>query len=252
MTLRSVFPIQQLLSAAACGLFLLAGAANGQDVIIKQDGTQQLGKIMGSSAAGIQIQIGTGSMITIPMAQAKEARMGAVPPEFALAQKAAEQKQYDAELTQLKALEKYKGLPAEWAQQAAGMIGDVYLDKGDIPKAEAAYAEYQKLYPGGVQADLGLAKLAVAKKDFATAKAKVEPIIAKANEEKNPSRVNGFAYSQAFLLMGQIKESENAPEEALADYLKAVTIFYYDRNAATLAQEKADALRKANPNVFIP
>ena len=252
MTLRLPFPSQQLLFAAACSLFLLSDPAQAQDFILKQDGTQQQGKVMGSSPSGVQVQIGTGSMITIPMAQIKEARIAVTPPEFAQAQKAMEQKQYDQALGLLKKLDQFKGLPAEWAQQAAAMIGDAYIEKGEVPKAEAAIAEYQKMYPGGAQADLGQAKIAAAKKDFATAKTKLEPLIAKANDEKNPSRANGFAYSQAFLLMGQVKESEGALQEALDDYLKAVAIFYYDRNAATLAQEKADALRKANPTVFIP
>jgi hypothetical protein len=34
--------------------------------------------------------------------------------------------------------------------------------------------------------------------------------------------------------------------------LKTVTLFYYDRAAVTQAQQKADALRQANPAVFIP
>jgi hypothetical protein len=31
-----------------------------------------------------------------------------------------------------------------------------------------------------------------------------------------------------------------------------VTLFYYDRAAVAQAQQKADALRQANPSVFIP
>jgi hypothetical protein len=52
--------------------------------------------------------------------------------------------------------------------------------------------------------------------------------------------------------MGQVKESEGDLAAALEDYLKTVTLFYYDRTAVASAQEKADALRKANPKVFIP
>lgn len=177
------------------------------------------------------------------------------PAEFANAQKAFEAKNYDATLTLLKVLDKYKGLPAEWAQQAAALWGDVYIEKNDLAKAEAAYKEFQRIYPGGqggVQSELGLARLAVAKKDMATAKAKLEPLVAKATEDKSVNRAAGLAYSQAFYLMGQIKEQEGDLAGALENYLKTVTIFYYDRSAVALAQEKADALRKANPTIFIP
>ena len=108
---------------------MLAGAAKGQDVLILTDGKQLPGKIMGASPAGVQIQIAVGggaSTLTQPMAMIKEARMAVVPPEFAQAQKALEAKNYDAALAALKALEKFKGLPADWAQQAAAMVGDVY------------------------------------------------------------------------------------------------------------------------------
>jgi hypothetical protein len=92
----------------------------------------------------------------------------------------------------------------------------------------------------------------VAKKDFATAKGKLEPVLAKAAEDKSVNARSGFGYSQAYLLMGQVQEGEGDLKGALESYLKTVTLFYYDRAAAAQAQQKADALRKTNPNVFIP
>ncbi|HEV7406566.1 MAG TPA: tetratricopeptide repeat protein [Chthoniobacteraceae bacterium] len=255
MTLRFSFPRQQLLFVATCILSVLAGAAKGQDVLIKTDGSQQLGKILGATPAGVQIQITVGggaSTLTQPMATIKEARMAVIPPEFAQAQKALEARNYDAALAALKVVEKFKGLPADWAQQATALVGDVYIEKGDVPKAEAAFAEFQKLYPTSAQAELGLAKLAVAKKDFAAAKAKLEPVLAKAAEDKNVNQRSGFAYGQAYMLMGQVKESAGDLQGALECYLKTVALFYYDRAAVAQAQQKADALRQAHPAVFIP
>ena len=255
MTLRFSSKFQQLLFVASCILCVLAGAAKGQDVLILTDGKQLPGKIIGATPAGVQIQIAVGggaSTLTQPMAMIKEARMGVVPPEFAQAQKALEAKNYDAALAALKVVEKFKGLPADWAQQATAMIGDVYIEKGDIPKAEAAFADFQKLYPTSAQAELGLAKLAIAKKDFATAKSKLDPVVGKAAEDKSVNQRSGFAYSQAHLLMGEVKESEGDLKGALECYLKTVTLFYYDRAAVAQAQQKADALRQANPSVFIP
>lgn len=252
MNLRSPLKGQQLLFLSVLSL-ALAGGARGQDLVIMQD-RQQPGKVLGVSAAGLQIQIGQGS-ISLPLASIKEVRLGTLPPEFAAAQKALMAKNFPEAQTALKALEKYRGLPAEWAQQATGMVGDLYIEMGQIDKAEAAYKDFQRLYPaaaGGPQAEVGLARLAVAKKDFDGAKQKLEPLAAKAIVEKNVPANLAYAYSQVFYLLGQIKEAGGDLPAALEDYLRTVTLFYGDRAAVALAQEKADSLRKAHPELFIP
>lgn len=254
MTLRLPFRLQQLLFALA-GSAGLIGGAQAQDYILLQDGTQRTGRVMGASAAGVQIQIAEGQSITLPASAIKEMRLEKTPPEFAEAQKAFEEKKYDEALKALKSLEKYKGLPTDWAQQAAGMLGDLYVEKGDMGKAEAAYKDFQKFYPGAqgsAQSEIGLARLAVAKKDFAGAKGKLEGIAGQAAQDKNVTRVSGYAYSQGFYLLGQVKESEGDFAAALKNYLKTTTLFYFDRTAVVLAQEKADAIRKAHPEIFIP
>ena len=55
---------------------------------------------------------------------------------------------------------------------------------------------------------MGLSRLAVAKKDFETAKQKITPITEQAIKEKTPAPANAMAYSQAFLVSGQVKEAE--------------------------------------------
>lgn len=233
----------------------LLSSAQGQDVIILQDGRTLPGKVVGVSASGVQIQLDAKNSFALPLAQLKEVRMATVPPEFAAAQKALVAKDYNGALTNLKALEKYKGLPTDWAQQAAGMLGDVYVEMGQVDQAEAAYKEALRLYPGaqgGPQADLGQARLAVVKKDFETAKQHLEPIATKALAEKNVPPGLGSTYSQAFYLLGQAMEATGDLPGALEDYLRTVTLFYQDRAAVAQAQEKADALRKAHPEVFVP
>src|SRR4051794_458419 len=82
MTLRFPFYSPQLLSVATCILCMLAGAAQGQDALLLNDGKQMAGKIMGATPAGVQIQIAVGGGVTTltqPMATVKEARMAAVP-----------------------------------------------------------------------------------------------------------------------------------------------------------------------------
>jgi hypothetical protein len=134
------------------------------------------------------------------------------------------------------------------------MLGELYIALNDIPKAEEAYNDFKRLYPAGgsLQSEVGLSRLAIAKKDFDGAKQKITPITEAALKEKAIAPANAVAYSQAFLVSGQVKEAAGDFSGALEDYLRTVTVFYHDRVAATTAQERADALRAAHPGVTVP
>ena len=82
------------------------------------------------------------------------------------------------------------------------------------------------------------------KKDFATAKQKITPIIDEALKVKDVPLTQRYAYSRAFYVSGQVKESEGNLAGSLEDYLRTLTIFYHDPAAVAAAQERADALRK--------
>ncbi|MEA3208168.1 MAG: MalT-like region [Chthoniobacter sp.] len=208
-------------------------------------GVQQ-GTVLGASAAGVKIQIGA-QTLTLPPAMFESFQM-APPPEYALGYQAFTARDFSKALGLMKSVtDKYKGLPTEWAQYATGMLGDIYVETGDFTAAEAAYNEFKRLYqaPGTTSAtsEVGLARIAVAKKDLSGAKARLDPITAEALKEKSPPATKALAYSKAFLVSGQIKEAEGNLPGALEDYLRTVTLFYHDRAAVAVAQEKADALR---------
>ena len=97
-----------------------------------------------------------------------------------------------------------------------------------------------------MQSKVGLARIAVAKKEFGPAKETLGPIIEEALKAKNVPRENAFAYSQAFYTMGLINESEGKFQEALENYLRTVTIFYHDPTARAAARKHADDLRAQN------
>jgi tetratricopeptide (TPR) repeat protein len=252
MKLRFRFAAQQLLflgiSAAVAGF---CGEALG-DVVTTIDNRRQEVKVVGVNGTNLQVQIGAGTL-GIPLASIKEVQMPP-PPELAQAQQAFAGKQYRRALTLASGVvEKFRGIPADWAQLATAMIGDIYVAMNDLPKAEAAYKEFQRLYPGAgsLQADVGIARIAVSKKDFATAKQKLEPIATEALKEQNIPRGKALAYSQTFFILGEVKEAEGNPVGALEDYLRTVTIFHHDPASVAAAQERADALRK-DRNVVVP
>jgi outer membrane protein assembly factor BamD (BamD/ComL family) len=253
MKLRVPLPTHQLLFALGIALSLVCHS-RAQDIIIGQDGSQRAVKILGVSPSGsLEFQVGQGRL-GISMATVKEVRMNP-PAEYTQALAAYQAKDFAKALSLIKGVvAQFKGIPVPWAQQATAMLGELYIATNDIPKAEAAYADFKKLYPGGgsMQSEVGLSRLAVAKQDYETAKQKLAPIIDAALKEKVIPPANAVAYSQAFLVSGQVKEAAGDFPGALEDYLRTVTWFYHDRNAASSAQEHADALRSAHPSVTVP
>ncbi len=232
-----------------------AAPAAGTDVVVTKDNQQRQVKVIGVSPSGANLEFLVGAgRLGLPLASIKEVRMPA-PTELSQAVAAYQAKDYAKALTLMKGVvDKFKGMPSPWAQQATSMIGELYIQANDLPKAEAAYNDFKKLYPegGSLQSEVGLSRLAAAKKDYATAKQKLEPITDAALKEKIITPGNALAYSQAFLVSGQVKEAEGNLSGALEDYLRTVTLFYHDRTAVASAQERADALRAAHKEAVVP
>ena len=241
------------LSFVVFWLFCLTSGVFAQDRLTYKDGRTQDTKILGVSGANVQIQVGTGS-VGVPLASIASVAMSA-PADIAAANAACRAGDYAKALPLAKAVaEKYKGLPTDWARQAMSLVGDLSVDLGNLKEAEAVYKDYQRIYPGSgtLQTDVGMARIAVARKSYEEAKAKLEPIAAVALKEKTPNPAFAPAYSQTFYLLGQIAEAQAQPEVALENYLRTVTLFYADRSAAAAAQEKANALRKKDPTLAVP
>lgn len=221
------------------------GIAFGQSKVVLKDGRTQMLKILSVSGGNMQVQAGS-STTAVPVNQIASVDMAA-PPEVEAARQALSAKDYVKALSNAKGVaEKFRGLPVDWARQVSALLGDVYLAMGDPGKAEAAYQEFQKAYPEDSTgaADLGLAQLAISRKDYDAASTKIEPILAKTGTTLLPPEGSAMALSRAFLLSGQIKEAKGDKQGALEDYLKTVTIYSADRVAVASAREKADALQK--------
>jgi tetratricopeptide (TPR) repeat protein len=245
---RSKIPFTIIVAAG----FVAAAHLYAQEKIIKTDGTAQDVKIVNVTGSNVQIQVGNG-VIGIPIATISQIIM-APPAEFGQAMTAYEGKDYAKAAGLAKTVvDKYKGLPIDWARQATAMLGDIYVEQNDLQKAEAAYLDFLKAYPGkgSLQTDVGLARIAFSKKDYSAAKQKLIPIKEQALKLKNVPSDVGAAYSKAFYLLGQIEESEGNFSDALQDYLRTVTLFYQDHIAVNAAQQKADVLRKDH-NIAVP
>ena len=220
------------------------GMLTAQDVIVQKDGQRREGEILGVADGKLKIRVGPAET-GIAMDQVASVTKAA-PKEYEDAIKAWQEGNANRTLSLLKPLVMaFRGLPTEWAERAAALLGDVYLSLGQLPAAESAFAEFTTSYPNATSlSDIGLARLAVSRKDFAAAKAKLLPIVSEADKVVAAPAGKSAAYGQAFYLMGMVHESEGAYPDALRDYLTTVTLFHDDRAVVAKAQERADVLVK--------
>jgi len=236
-----------MIFAIAVAFFALAVDASAQHSLkLKGNPTPLSGTVLSADGRNVQFQTQAGK-VGYPLQNVETVTMPA-PAEVAQSQQAL-QAGDNAKALQLSLAvsEKYKGLPADWAKLAASSTANLLITNGDLEKAEAAYKEIETLYPGagGLQSKVGLARIAVAKKDYTAAKDVLVPISEEALKEKNVGRDN-YAYSQAFYALGQVYEAEGKPQDALENYLRTVTLFFQDPSARAEAQKRADDLRAQN------
>lgn len=222
-----------------------------QDVVVQKDTQRREGEILGVADGKLKIRIGPAET-SLPMDQVASVVKGP-PKAFEDALKAWQDRNASKALGLLKPLvETFRGLPTEWAERASALLGDVYLSADQVDAAEAAFAEFTKAYPNAKSlSDIGLARLAVSRKDFAGAKSKLEPIVAEAESIVAAEPGQRATFGQAFYLMGIIRENEGSYPEALRDYLSAVTLFPDDKAVVAKAQERADFLIKEK-QVIVP
>lgn len=234
------------------GLLLVSGSqmCRAQDLVVQKDGQRREGQILGLKSDVIRIKIGPAET-GIPMTSVASVTMSA-PKAYTEALDLWQKGDTAKTLPVLAPLvEKFNGLPTKWAERASSLLGEVYLATSQIDKAESAFADFQKRYPDAASsADVGLARLAIAKKDYEGARVKLVPIVEKAKATKFPESGTSAIYGQALYLLGQVQESSAENAEALENYLLAVTLFHEDQAVVAKAAERANALKEKD--VIVP
>ena len=260
-----LFPLRSprlvFLSVGCCLLWSFGAATvRAQDRLEFKNSPPQAGKIVGMRDGSVLIDVtlanGSGQM---SYNLGLLARVVMAPPAaFQSGVAASQAGNWDRALADLKPLvDQFRGLPTDWAQQATGLLGDLYVEKKDLGKAEAAYNDYRRLYPeaagGALRVSVGQARIAFARNNAAQARQQLQGITQAAL--KNPALVtkaDGAAYGQAFYLLGQMQEQDHNEASALESYLRTVTLFYQDNATAMRAQQSADALRATHQGLTAP
>ena len=243
--------VSRLSVATLVAILATAFALPAQDVVVQKDQQRREGEILGVADGKLRIKIGPAET-SLPMDQVASV-VKAPPKAYDDALKMWQDGNANKALGLLRPIvETFRGLPTDWAERASALLGDVYLSLGEVAEAETAFAEFTKAYPNAKSlSDIGLARLAVARKDFASAKSKLTPVVAEAESVIPTPAGKRATFGQAFYLMGIIHENEGAYPEALRDYLSAVTLFPDDKAVVAKAQERADFLIKEK-QVIVP
>jgi len=244
----SVSPTAAILAIAIFSSTCLV--ANAQDTIVQKDGQHREGQITGVKADVLRIKIGPAET-GIPMANVASVTMA--PPktytDTLTAWQSGDAKKTLSLLEPLVAT--FNGLPTVWAERASALLGEAFLAAGQVDKAETAFASFQKSYPAAAStADIGLARLAIEKKDFSTAREKLIPVVEKAKATKLAGAGENAVFGQALFLLAQVQESSAENSEALENYLLVTTVFHEDEAIAKKSQDRATAL--AEKNVIVP
>jgi tetratricopeptide (TPR) repeat protein len=237
--------------ATLVAILATACALPAQDLVVQKDKQRREGEILGVADGKLKIRIGPAET-SLPMDQV-ESVVKAPPKAYDDALRAWQEGNANKALGLLRPIvETFRGLPTDWAERASALLGDLFLSIDQVAAAETAFAEFTSAYPNARSlSDIGLARLAVSRKDFASAKSKLAPIVAEAESVVTAAAGKRATFGQAFYLMGIIHEDEGAYPEALRDYLSAVTLFPDDKAIVAKAQERADFLIKEK-QVVVP
>ena len=234
--------IPRVLLAAA--ILALPVASTAQDLVTFKDGQKREGVITGVRAGSVRMKIGPAET-AIPLSSIQSVSMPA-PTDYASAVEAWQKADAATALPLLETLAaSFEGLPVAWAERTSSLLPEVYLSEGRAEDAEKAFAKFQQLYPdSGSSSDLLLARMAISKNNFSTARGKLEPIVAEARQTLLPAGPKAAAMSQALFLMGQVHENAGEKSEALENYLLVTTLFKNDPASVARAADRARLLEE--------
>jgi tetratricopeptide (TPR) repeat protein len=235
------------------GAWILPSVATADTLTLK-NGTQVGGHIesVGDGQAIVTATTPNGGTVRLPyqLSEIQSVEMPA-PPELA---QVSGQTPEQVVSTLSPLVKEDAGLPADWVIDAMGQLADAYLSLHQDEKANAIYAQIAQLYPDSSYtaiATAGQAKVLLAQGKVPEALDAVQPLIDAANQTLVPSASEARAYANAFLVYGQILESQKKYSEALEAYLTVKTLFYENQALVDQSAMRVQNLRAQQPGVSV-
>jgi len=217
---------------------LLIGLPSRGDVIISTGGTYT-GQVTRATANDVMIKQGQNEF-TVPKATIKKLEVDK-PAELDAARDALKAGKNLQAATALKTLvERYAGLPVDWAMDAMVALSDAQIALKDYIGAKRVLDDAIRLYPGeqARRLEVKTARLLMAQGNQAKTVEILRLFLAVATKRDLLTDEDEYAIAEAYVMLGDCLITTNA-EDALDNYLKVVTLFDLDTDRATEAQCKA-------------
>lgn len=143
------------------------------------------------------------------------------------------------------------GVDAPWVLECAGGLGQAYLALGKVADAEALYEKMKKFYvqgPAALRASVGLAE-ATSSRDAGALLEKLKEMEGQLKESLRPMRADREALAEYYFARGGAYEKKGDAKKALEDFVRVGALYPDPLSLGQRADQKAEALRKANKDL---
>ncbi len=238
------FPTLRFVIIISMAAVLTVLPASAQDKLITVDGVVTEGKIIGVRGNNLEIQDAAGVKLPFPLSRVRSVEM-AEPQELKESLTLLEKGEHEKSLPGLQKIsDNFLGLPTDWAKQAVSAYGVALVSSGRLELAEKVFTDYGRIYgaDGSLQAQVGLARIAIEKGTTAKARDILSPLAAEALGKLQTTPSQGRLFSNVFLLIGRIEEIEGNKPLAMENYQRVLTAFPEDSTAFAEAARRAASL----------
>jgi len=143
------------------------------------------------------------------------------------------------------------GVDCPWVLECAGGLGQAYLALGKVADAETLFGKMKKFYtqgPAALRASVGLAE-ATSSRDAGALLEKLKEIEGQLKESLRPMRADREALAEFYFARGGAYEKKGDEKKALEDFIRVGALYPEPLSLGQRADQKAEALRKANKDL---
>lgn len=245
-----------LTSALVVGLLMVAtGVSHGQDIIRLKSGETQEGQVKSIAKDGTVTFSFSGATIPYRKDMIDELRLEPRD-DFKKGVAAAEAGNFEQAIQLLQPIvDKFLGNPTPWVGQAASELANAFTQTGKTFESEKLAERIMRLYPTSLIRLTG----PISKARTLVVRGRADEALEILNQIKGelpvkaaPSNREMQILGDYHFVLGLVHEKKGEMQKAYQNFLMVAAVYYNPRNRAREAQQKAEAIKQANPSVYVP
>lgn len=231
------------------------GISFGQDVIKLKSGQTQQGEVQKIDENGTITFTFNGGTIPYRKQMIDEVKLEPRE-EFRKGISAAESGNFDEAIALLQPLvDKFLGIRSPWVGQAASELASVLAQSGKTFESEQLAERIIRLYPDSLirlTGPISKARTLIVRGRTDEALEALKSIESELPVKASPTPREMQILGDYHLVLAMAQEKNGQAQEAFQNYLTVVAVYHNPQNRAREAQQKADALKRANPDLYVP